>query len=983
MTTPGESSVQRLTRALECYLEHRQQPDADRLAFLARHADLRDLLEPMFDDVPGAPALGDGHGAGERQFGPFRLLGEIARGGMGVVHDALHTGLNRRVALKLLASPMAASPHAVARLRREAELTARLTHPHIVPIHDAGMVDGVPFHAMERIDGGTLADLLRAVAGTDRSALAGDTLAAAHARTHPGPDAGCWLRGVSHIDVVLRTAIAIAEALTAAHAAGILHRDVKPANILLRADGTPLLSDFGLARDEREPGLSRSGEFVGTPFYVAPEQAAGDRARIGPATDVFALGVVVYEMLFLERPFDGDTSEAVLANVRLAEPSALARRDHGLPADLAAVLDKALRKDPAARYPAMQAFAADLRAVRELRPVTAARRGRLQRVWQRWSAEPRRLVAASAVLVACLVGTVSLLYVLLQSDRIAAGAELELLPRVETLLLRVMLQQEHPAGDMGLADALAAHALLPNQPETVAAVARAAELLGDTPTARAYGDRLARIAPDVAAQAAHGSAASEPSSALGWLVRARWLLDRAHVSGSMTTYREARDCLRRAIDRSMRVREIYYCEQLHAMGHVHDRVALVALADDSKHRWPASPFVAFWCGAALENLDPRRAIAELERAVAGIPDLPQPLVRLARSHENARQWRVAFELYERVLATWPREIGARLGRARCLARTGRAEAALVAMDELLADKVSYYWLHVDRGDVLRGLGRTEAALAAYEQAAALGPEAAMPWSARAELLLAQSRVAEALAAAERACALEPGNTRAHANRGMALLHAERPQDAIEALSRVVADWPWSDQYWRSLAQAYRRNKQLEAAAEALGKALAIAPDDSIHLAELGKLQRARGDRTGAHATFTRVLHAVPNDYEALVNLAGIDWENGARDEAVGRLALARATDPAKQHAWGPSIQYLEKMERWREAVAVRAEFCAARPRDRKARLILVEKVLALSAEPGDAALLGRTFDELQALDGGDRDDVAALRSRAVERLEKR
>jgi hypothetical protein len=162
--------------------------------------------------------------------------------------------------------------------------------------------------------------------------------------------------------------------------------------------------------------------------------------------------------------------------------------------------------------------------------------------------------------------------------------------------------------------------------------------------------------------------------------------------------------------------------------------------------------------------------------------------------------------------------------------------------------------------------------------------------------------------------------------------------------------------------------------------LAIAPDDPLHLTELGKLQRARGDRTGAHATFTRVLLAVHDDYEALVNLAGLDWENGARDESVRRLALARAADPAKPHAWGPSIQYLEKMERWRDAVAVRAEFCAARPRDRKARLTLVEKVLALPAEPGDVVLLTTTLDELQALDGGVRDDVAALRQRAADRL---
>jgi tetratricopeptide (TPR) repeat protein len=428
------------------------------------------------------------------------------------------------------------------------------------------------------------------------------------------------------------------------------------------------------------------------------------------------------------------------------------------------------------------------------------------------------------------------------------------------------------------------------------------------------------------------------------------------------------------------VRELYYCELLHALTHLQDRAAVMALADDMRHRWPDSPFVAFWVGFAFENIDPRRAIPELERAVAGIPDLPQPQVRLAMSHENARHWQRALELHERVLRTWPNEIRSRSGRARCFAKMGQAEAAVAQFEAILAEGSATYWLHAGYGEALRALGRNDAALLAFDCASGLGPAAALPWNARAELLLAMGRAAEALTAAERACELEPGNTRAQSIRGVALLHADRPQDAVVALEQVVGDWPWSDQSWRALAQARWRAGNPGSARQAIDRALAIAAEDPRNLAELGKIELAAGDRPAAMATFRRVLAIVPDDYEAAVNLAGLCWEQGERDESVRLLAVARAANPAMPHAWAPSIQFLETMERWRDAVAVRTEFCVARPQDRAARVQLVEKVLALPAEPGDAELLTRTFAELEALDGGSRDDVAALRLRAADRV---
>jgi serine/threonine-protein kinase len=219
----------------------------------------------------------------------YAILGVLGRGGMGVVYQARQVSLKRLVALKMILAGPHAGPAELARFRTEAEAVARLQHPNIVQIHEVGQQAGAPFFSLEFVDGGSLAQKLR-----------GQPL--------PGRQAAELVE-------------TLARAVHHAHQRGVVHRDLKPANVLLMADGTPKVTDFGLAkRLEGDAGQTQSGAVMGTPSYMAPEQAAGKGKEVGPPADVYALGAILYECLTGRPPFRGETLMATLQQVLTEEP---------------------------------------------------------------------------------------------------------------------------------------------------------------------------------------------------------------------------------------------------------------------------------------------------------------------------------------------------------------------------------------------------------------------------------------------------------------------------------------------------------------------------------------------------------------------------------------------------------------------------------------------------------------------------------------
>jgi eukaryotic-like serine/threonine-protein kinase len=305
----------------------------------------------------------------------YEILGELGRGGMGVVFKAQQSALNRIVALKVVKSGRLASEAELIRFRNEAEAVAQLDHPHIVPIYEVGQCRGQHFFSMKLITGASL----------DRRAQ--------HYASHP--------RATAILVAV------VARAVHHAHQRGILHRDLKPANVLVDNEGEPHVTDFGLAkRLEGAPEATHSGAILGTPSYMSPEQASGSRGAISTATDVYGLGTILYALLAGRAPFAGTTLVDTLEMVRNQTPEAPSVLNSHVPRDLEVICLKCLEKEPGRRYLSALALAEDLERWLQGLPILARPVGLATRLWM-WCRRNRGLAAMAALLVLAFMGGIA------------------------------------------------------------------------------------------------------------------------------------------------------------------------------------------------------------------------------------------------------------------------------------------------------------------------------------------------------------------------------------------------------------------------------------------------------------------------------------------------------------------------------------------------------------------------------------------------
>ncbi len=304
-------------------------------------------------------------GSTVRYFGDYELIDEIARGGMGVVYRARQVSLNRIVAIKMILAGQFASSEARQRFQAEANTAANLDHPHIVPIYEIGEHEGNHYFSMKLIEGGSLASYRRqlTMSGDDQRTTA-------------------------------RLLATIARAVHHAHQRGVLHRDLKPGNVLIDAQGQPHITDFGLAKhDERDCSITRSGAIVGTPSYMAPEQARAEK-RLTTAVDVYSLGAILYELLTGKPPFQGATVLDTLMQVQQVEPRSPRSIERRIPRDLETICLKCLRKQPEKRYESAAAVAEELDRWLKCEPILASSVGNTERLIK-WV---RRRPAISALL---------------------------------------------------------------------------------------------------------------------------------------------------------------------------------------------------------------------------------------------------------------------------------------------------------------------------------------------------------------------------------------------------------------------------------------------------------------------------------------------------------------------------------------------------------------------------------------------------------
>ena len=311
-------------------------------------------------------------GTAIRYFGDYEIQHEIARGGMGVVYRARQMTLNRPVAVKMLLAGTLADDAAIARFHTEAEAAANLRHPNIVAIHEIGVHEGHHYFSMDYIEGRSLADV---IGGAPVAPIA----AATYVKT-------------------------MAEAIHFAHQRGTLHRDLKPSNVLVDVDGQPHITDFGLARiADRDHKITVTGAVLGTANYMSPEQAAGRHDEVGPASDVYSLGAILYELLTGQPPFQAGSVQATLVKVATEDPRAPRALNASIPSDLQTICLKCLEKSPVLRYASARELAEDVERFLKDEPIVARSSGRIRRARQWLKRHPLILAGILAILLLAMV----------------------------------------------------------------------------------------------------------------------------------------------------------------------------------------------------------------------------------------------------------------------------------------------------------------------------------------------------------------------------------------------------------------------------------------------------------------------------------------------------------------------------------------------------------------------------------------------------
>jgi eukaryotic-like serine/threonine-protein kinase len=448
----------RVISALETYLAALQAGHPlPREEFLAQHAEIADALAECLSGLEfiqaaaaqlGAsgpfPACGAADDVHPRdQLGDFRILREIGRGGMGVVYEAEQISLGRRVALKVLPFAAAIDPRQRQRFQIEAQAAAQLHHPHIVSVFGVGCDRGIRYYAMHFVEGRSLAIIVHDLRAGSKPLGGSDEF----------------------FQNVARLGSEAADALDHAHGLGILHRDIKPANLLIDPQGSLWITDFGLARLPSDLSLTRTGDVVGTLRYMSPEQALARRGVVDQRTDLYSLGVTLYELLTLRPAFDGRDHQELLRHIALNEPIAPRRLNPAVPRDLETVVLKAMAKEPSSRYATAQELAADLRRFMDDQPILARRPGVLERTL-RWARRRKELLATAAAIFVLFL-TISTAAIWAQARKIEIQAhktDLANKNRVAFVIENYSLL--HRVGTGAITEAIAK--LLPSQPGAAA-----------------------------------------------------------------------------------------------------------------------------------------------------------------------------------------------------------------------------------------------------------------------------------------------------------------------------------------------------------------------------------------------------------------------------------------------------------------------------------------------------------------------------------
>jgi serine/threonine-protein kinase len=826
-----------------------------------------DALTHSASSVPEAPAL-------PTAVGDYEIVRELGRGGMGVVYEARQASLNRTVALKMILAGGHAGEAELARFRTEAEAIARLQHPNIVQIHEVDQYRAgdksppLPYFSMEFCSGGSLE---RKLAGTPL----------------PPPEAAALLEKLGC-------------AMHAAHQKGVLHRDLKPANVLLAEDGTPKITDFGLAkkldpanpsvasRGRQSPELTATGAVLGTPSYMAPEQAQGQRQQPGPACDIYSLGAILYECLTGRPPFKAATPLDTLLQVVQVEPVSPAQLNAKVPRDLETICLKCLRKEPSKRYATAEDLAEDLRRFQAAEPITARPVGKAERLlkWVKRHPAPVGLIVTGTLLL--LTVTIGGPLLAAQLGRLAADREHRLQMR-ERDIAQALAQARQQRAELldklrqpgGVRDLLnnpatwehhikSAQGALqrardrkkdaedPVAEELLAEIGFLEEVLARDDADRMLALALEKVRLDMAVSAVNGR--FDRTRAVGAYDHVFAKAGLPMAEGSEAALVE-------------KIRHSPIGEQLVASL---DNWAIAAWSVGQKKR-------AGWLLALARRADPdpwrdQARNIQLWQDTLAVAKLAESFKHGPGGGKPARQ--ASPQLYHLLGVLLSRHS---VEKARLL-REGQAAYP--------AD----FWLNFELGYLFQNMGQPEEAVGFYRAAVAVRPHSSVARNNLGGALYGKGDFAGAIREYRRALDLDPKFAVAHYNLGDLLRVKRDLTEAIRELRRAIKLNHNFALAHRSLGVALAEKGDLVGAIQEYGQAIELDPKDAKAHNNLGNALYKMGDRTGAFREYRMAFDLDPKLAIAQYNLGNLLREKKELDGAIDHYQIALQIDPTYAEA---------------------------------------------------------------------------------------